>query len=242
MAKRFTDTEKYKKPFVRGLLGPYKLLWDYLYHDCDHAGIWIVDFEIAQIYLGQDMQVNSEDALKYFNATEEKVIVLDNGKKWFIPSFISFQYGELNPENRAHNSVINILKKHDLFDSEKNVIKGLIRPLQGRKDKDKDMVKVKDKEKGKTNPPDFEEWEPSENLKKWASNNEIPKKELCRAAECCFDWAKSNGKMKKDWDATIRNWAREDKTKKPDLKVHSSDSYRLPNGQLNGSMIARGSV
>ncbi|MBU2644486.1 hypothetical protein KKI24_07225 [bacterium] len=242
MAKRFTDTEKYKKPFIRGLLGPYKLLWDYLYHDCDHAGIWIVDFEIAQIYLGKDMQVNAEDALKYFNKTEQKVIVLDDGKKWFIPSFISFQYGELNPENRAHNSVLNILKKYDLFDSEKNVFKGLIRPLQGRKDKDTDKDMDKVKEKGKTGPPDFETWEPSDNLKKWGSSNGISEKELYRAAECCIDWAKSNGKLKKDWEATIRNWAREDKERKPDLKIHSSDSYRLPNGQLNGSLIARGSA
>jgi len=26
MPKRFTDTEKWKKPFIRGLQGPYKLL------------------------------------------------------------------------------------------------------------------------------------------------------------------------------------------------------------------------
>lgn len=109
MAKRFTDTDKYKKPFIRGLRGAYKLLWDYLYHECDHAGIWIVDFEIAQIYLGSDMPVNKKDALKYFNLGENRVIEV-NGNKWFLPSFIEFQYGELNPENRAHNSVLTILQ------------------------------------------------------------------------------------------------------------------------------------
>ena len=57
MAKRFTDTNKYKKPFIRGLQGAYKLFWDYLYHDCDHAGIWIVDFEIAQTYLVNTIQL-----------------------------------------------------------------------------------------------------------------------------------------------------------------------------------------
>jgi len=141
MAKRFTDTDKYKKPFIRGLPGPYKLLWDYLYHDCDHAGIWIVDFDIAQIYIGNDMPVNKEDALKYFNSGEKRIVVLSDGAKWFLPSFIDFQYGELNSQNRAHNSVITILSKYNLFDSNK----GLIRPLQGAKvkDKDKDMVKVK---------------------------------------------------------------------------------------------------
>lgn len=141
MAKRFTDTDKYKKPFIRGLHGAYKLLWDYLYHDCNHAGIWIVDFDIAQIYLGADMQVNKKDALEYFNKNEERVIEFEKNK-WFIPSFIDFQYGELNPKNRAHNSVINILTKNNLIND-----KGLIRGLQDPKDKDKDKDKFKDKEK-----------------------------------------------------------------------------------------------
>ena len=140
MAKRFTDTNKYKKPFIRGLQGPYKLLWDFIYHDCDHAGIWIVDFEIAQIYLGIDMPVNREDALRFFNDGEQRIQEFDKGKKWWVKPFITFQYGELNPENRAHKSVIDILEN-----------KGLIRSLQGRKDvvKDKDMVKDKEKERKK---------------------------------------------------------------------------------------------
>lgn len=140
MAKRFTDTNKYKKPFIRGLQGAYKLFWDYLYHECDHAGIWIVDFEIAQLYIGKDMPINKEDALKYFNKGEKRIIEVDNGLRWFIPSFIEFQYGELNEENRAHNSVISILKKYNQY--KKN--KPLKSPLQGGKDMDKDMELVKD--------------------------------------------------------------------------------------------------
>jgi hypothetical protein len=149
MSKRLTDTNKYKKPFIRGLQGAYKLLWDYLYHDCDHAGIWIVDFEVAQVYLGQDMKVNKSDALRYFNNGEVRIIELENATKWFIVPFVEFQYGTLNDLNRAHNSVIQILRKYNIWDEEtKNINKGLIRPLEGCKDKDKDIVKdiVKDKE------------------------------------------------------------------------------------------------
>jgi hypothetical protein len=134
MAKRFTDTNKYKKPFIRGLQGAYKIFWDYLYHECDHAGIWIVDFEIAQHYVGKDMPINKEDALKYFNNGEKRIIEVDNKTKWFIPSFIEFQYGILNPENRAHNSVISILSKYGLY--KKN--KPLVSPSEGAMDKDKD--------------------------------------------------------------------------------------------------------
>lgn len=148
MAKRFTDTNKYKKPFIRGLKGPYKLFWDYLYHDCDHAGIWIVDFDIAQVYLGADMPVNKQEALKYFNADEVRIIEIDGGKKWFIKSFVEFQYGILDGRNRVHNSILLELQKQKMN-------KGLISLLQGAKDKDKEKEMVmdmdKDKEKDKEN-------------------------------------------------------------------------------------------
>lgn len=143
MAKRFTDTDKYKKPFLRGLQGAYKVLWDYLYHDCDHAGIWIKDFEIAQIYIGTDLPVNEQDALRYFNNGQTRVVPIDNGKKWFVPDFIEFQYGDLNEDNRAHYSVIKILRKYNLLGK---MNKPLTRPLQGCKDKDKDKDLDKDKD------------------------------------------------------------------------------------------------
>lgn len=158
MAKRFTDTNKYRKPFIRGLKGAYKLLWDFLYHDCDHAGIWIVDFEIAQMYVGADMKINKEDALKNFNEDEIRIIELDNGKKWFIPSFIEFQYGRLNDKNKAHSGIIIILSKYNLID-DNLCLKGHISPIQGAMDKYKDKEMGKDKVKGEFNnfpiPTDF---------------------------------------------------------------------------------------
>lgn len=143
MARRFTDTEKWKKPFIRGLQGAYKLLWLYICDDCDHAGIWQVDIDVAKIRIGED--VNTNDALIAFG---DKVVSFDNGTKWFIPSFLEFQYPSgLNPSNNAHGGVIRILDKYNLM---KN--KPLISPLQESKDKDmdkyKDMVMDKDKEEG----------------------------------------------------------------------------------------------
>jgi len=181
MAKRFTDTDKYKKPFIRGLKGPYKLLWDYLYHDCDNAGIWIVDFDIAQIYLGSDMPVNKEDAFKYFNQDEERIVELDKGKKWFILPFVKFQYGELNPTNRAHLSVINKLSEYELI----NDNKPLTRSLQGRKDKDK----VKDKDKDKDSKKSFEKfWDLYDHKKsrpkcetKWDNMSKAEREEAIKA-------------------------------------------------------------
>jgi len=152
MAKRLTDTNKYKKPFIRGLKGAYKLLWDYLYHDCDHAGIWIVDFQIAQLYIGQDMPVNKVEALAAFNTDEERIIEFDGGKKWFIPSFIEFQYGELKPENRVHNSAISTLSKFGLYEKNKGLIRGFQATID--KDKDKDTVLQLNKEEPEIQQPD----------------------------------------------------------------------------------------
>jgi hypothetical protein len=142
MAKRFTDTDKYKKPFIRSLPVEYKVLWDYLYHECNHAGIWIVDFEIAKIYINAN--IDKKIALELFNKNEIRIIELNHGSKWFIPSFIDFQYGQLNENNRAHNSVIQILKKYNLIDN-KGLVRGLYTPI----DKDIDKYKYKDKEKEK---------------------------------------------------------------------------------------------
>lgn len=146
MAKRFTDTNKYRKPFIRGLKGAYKLFWDFLYHDCDHAGVWIVDFDIAQLYIGSDMVVDYADALSFFNEGEIRVLELDGGKKWFLPSFIEFQYGKLSRNNKAHSGIINILLKYNLIDEHLN-LRGYISPLQGAMDKYKDMDMDMDKEK-----------------------------------------------------------------------------------------------
>ncbi len=136
MAKRFTDTDKWKKPFIRGLQGAYKLLWFYILDDCDHAGIWQVDFEVAQIRIGE--KIDEKKALEIF---KEKIEVINGGSKWFLRDFIDFQYGSLNPSNRMHLSVINILSK--------NNIKPHPSPLQGAKDMDKDKDKVKDMVKDK---------------------------------------------------------------------------------------------
>lgn len=146
MAKRFSDTDKWKKPFIRSLEAPYKLLWFYILDDCDHAGIWHVDFDVAQIRIG--LNINATGAI---NAFGDKIKVLDNGNKWFISDFIEFQYGtELNPKNKVHASAIEILKKNSVYE-----FKGLGSPLDEAKDKDKDKDMDKDMDKDIPNHVDF---------------------------------------------------------------------------------------
>lgn len=147
MAKRFIETGLLRKPLLRGLQGAYKGLFVYYITECDHAGIWNKsDLDIAGLILGEsfteeDIQANFGD------------ILIDLGDKWFMPSFITFQYPALNPENRAHNSVIKLLEKHsicpDLLVLVDENNKPLARPLLGCKVKVKGKVPVKSKVKVK---------------------------------------------------------------------------------------------
>ena len=114
----------------------FKVFWIYVLDQCDHAGSWEVDFEAAEFFCSG---INESEIRQVFKKQYQEI---DNGKRWFLKDFVDFQYGTLNENNRAHLSVINILLKYKLIEN-----KGLIRPLQGYKDKDKDKVKVKVKEK-----------------------------------------------------------------------------------------------
>ena len=136
MAKRFTDSEKWKKGFVKSLKAPYKLLWLYITDECDFAGIWHVELDVAASRIG--LKLDEEEAIKVFG---DKIIIFDNGEKWFIPDFISFQYGSLQENNRVHFSIIQRLKKYNLINTDltlKPLAIPLISPLQGAKDKDMD--------------------------------------------------------------------------------------------------------
>lgn len=122
MPKRFTATEKWADPWFCELDPMNKLFWIYLVENCNHAGIWAVNWPLVKFHLGDFVYDK-----KMFDG---RLIIL-NSHKWFIPKFIEFQYGELNSENRAHASVISILKKEGAY-------KLLGRGIEGRKDKDKD--------------------------------------------------------------------------------------------------------
>jgi len=192
MAKRMTDTDKWKKRFLRELKPQHKLLWFYILDDCNHAGIWDVDIEVASIRVGEELIY---DMLP--QAFLDKIVIFDNGDKWFIPEFIDFQYGELNPNSNVHKSVIALLDKYNL--------EGYLKGSQGvqstlkDKDKDKDIVKVKAKVK-RFAKPTIEEVADYCNERQ----NDVD-------AEKFYDYYSSNGwkvgkNAMKDWKASVRTW------------------------------------
>jgi len=198
MAKRFTDTGKWKKKWIRELNPDMKLFWFYLLDNCDHAGIWEVDIDLASFQVG--VKLDEARILKVFN---RKIVPFKDGK-WFIPKFIEYQYGELNEANRAHSSVIKILTKYGLY-------KGLARGLQGAKDKDKD--KDKDKREGK-----FEIIEKSLDGLQAQFKNRNVKSEFQHFKDYCA----ANGKKYKNHLAAFRNWLRNDSYRTKDEPVKQS--------------------
>lgn len=95
--------------------------------------------EVASLRIGE--KLSELYALEKFGSRVQKI----SESKWFIPDFISFQYGELNEKNRLHLSVINILNKYGI----RTYGSPLEGPYVGPKDKEKDkeQYKVKDKDK-----------------------------------------------------------------------------------------------
>jgi hypothetical protein len=191
MAKRMTDTDKWKKRFIKNLDYGNKLLWLYMLDDCNHAGIWDIDLEVASIRIGLDVDISD---LKKF---DDKIVIFDNGEKVFIPDFIDFQYGELNPNSNVHKSVIALLDKYNL--------QGYLRGSQGventlqDKDKDKDIVKVKAKVKRFVKPKIEEIMDYCDERQ-----NNVD-------AEKFYDYYSSNGwrvgkNPMKDWKASVRTW------------------------------------
>ena len=187
-----TDTDKWKKRFLRELKPQHKLLWFYILDDCNHAGIWDVDIEVASIRVGEKLiyDMLPQEFL-------DKIVIFDNGDKWFIPDFIDFQYGELNPNSNVHKSVIALLDKYNLQGYLKGS-EGVDNTLQD-KDKDKDIVKVKAKVKRFVKPT-------IEDIFNYCSERENDVD--CRKF---FDYYESNGwkvgkNPMKDWKASVRTW------------------------------------
>lgn len=139
MAKRYTDSEKWKKVWFRTLPPKYKCFWDYITSSCSFIGIWEVDIDLAEFYIGEKLEL---DKIKeYFSKQYQE---LNGGKRWFIRDFIDFQYGKLSPGNRVHHQVLKLLSQYGIKVSQKRPVLKTERAVQ------KTQLPVMDQKK-----PDF---------------------------------------------------------------------------------------
>ena len=233
MAKRYLESQLWDKSWFRKLHPKLKLFYYYMISKCNHAGVWSdVDLELAEFQIG--MTIDEKEILKEL---KDHIHVI-KANVWYIHKFVKFQYGELNPNVRAHASVIKILKENKL-----KVSKGLVKGLPHLKDKDQYKYKDKVKNKEKENNVEFDEIldiKQDENkfeIRRIKFINELNKefhkkytKELRRAFfEYWTEPNKSKTKMRfeleKTWDTGRRlaRWANNSFNKQQDIRSYDSD-------------------
>jgi hypothetical protein len=130
MARRFTDSEKWKDDWWGALSNDHRLVWLYLVDSCSIAGIWKKDFR--GLNFNCNTNLNEEEFLKVFGTR-----VIDKGHYFFIPKFVFYQCPKnLNSNKPAILSIVKELKQYNLT--------GIIQQLFGN-----DYLIIKDKGKGK---------------------------------------------------------------------------------------------
>ena len=140
--KRFIDCDIWKKKWFREFPPKMKLFYFYVLTQCDHAGMYDVDLELAEFQIG--MPIDATDINKLLKDHIE--IIKDD--KWFLRKFVDFQYGQLRDTNNAHISVIKILNKYGVNLGANEVLTSSSQADQDKEqDKEQDKSKVKEKEK-----------------------------------------------------------------------------------------------
>jgi hypothetical protein len=195
VAKRLTDCGKWDKVWFRKLSPVNKCFWIYVCDRCDHVGIWEVDFEIASLYIGA--QLNQEEIKTVFS---KQFIELNHGSRWLIKDFLLFQYGSMKEGNKMFDTIETSLKKHGL-----NM--GDIWGINGGNVNVKEPVKVKVKETVKEKHLDFVLLSKTEHD---SLLDELGGQVTREYIERLNNYIGSTGKRYKSHYHTIKNWIRKD--------------------------------
>lgn len=192
MAKRFTDSRKWDDGWFLELSNDNKILWIYLLDKCNHAGIYKKSPKLELCCLG--FTITPEILVPF----DDRIKTIDNDK-YFIPKFIKFQYGELNPAVNCHKSVIEELKRT----VNQPLFKGCSTLMNKNKDKDKDKdIRDRGVGKGGFTPPTIEEVAA---YCKERGNNIDPKHFIDKNQS--IGWVVGRNRTPvKDWKAVIRTW------------------------------------
>jgi hypothetical protein len=235
MAKRFTDTAKWKKGFIKSLSPKMKLLWFYVLDDCDHAGIWEVDLEVAGLRIGEVFTYDEA-----FVALGPQIKPIGKNK-WFIEDFVFFQYGKLNPNNRLHQSVITILDNHHI-----DWRKPLTSPLEGAKDqeqyKEQEQGQGKRQGQGAEYLDDATKTEVFELIftdERWITDLKIthPGKDYQQAFEECYMWHTARPNPPNTlwlWRQKLLSWLSNMKTETNGKQTSTNKSTEHLGGLMEG--------
>jgi len=141
--KRFTETSKWADKWFRALPRDAKLAFFYVLDNCDAAGVWEADFDLANFCIGGE-PLDWDGVL---TAMGDRVHVLPNGK-WFLTKFVEFQYGRLSEECKPHKSVFKVLNSHGISLGYAKGIQTLTPPKGRLTLQEEEKEQDKEKEKG----------------------------------------------------------------------------------------------
>jgi hypothetical protein len=143
MAKRFTDNEKWQDDWFFNLDQCGKLSWIYILDHCDHAGLWKKNIKLLNFNTGCDFVEEELKQLFY-----KRIVEIED--RWFIPKFITFQYGTnfASSKQKPVQSAIELLRRFNLISTNDKGIVTLsipnVNPNLTLMDKEMDMVMDKD--------------------------------------------------------------------------------------------------
>ena len=202
MAKRFTDTELWDKPWFMELKPKLKCLIKMVRDKCDLCGVWNPNWQLASMYVGEKV-------------SEKELLAIDGGRQFakidggkiFCIGFIQFQYGSLSEKSPVHRKIIGMLDNHKI--DYKHPI-NRVQEKEEEKEEDKESEKEKAKEKGKVHPHLFSE-SIYFNLDAFRDKLINSKSPYCDANfefyhEKVANWSSSNSNKKIDWIATAKNF------------------------------------
>lgn len=106
MAKRFTDSQKWNDDWYISLSNNYKVVWQWLLDNCNHAGVCKRSMSLLNLMCRTN--ILEKDLVKIM---EGRIIIINNN--WFIPKYLKFQYSTLLSSKPA---VISAVK--ELFSSD----------------------------------------------------------------------------------------------------------------------------
>jgi hypothetical protein len=206
MSYRFTNSDKWTDSWFSDLSANAKLLFIFLYENCDNAGVYEVNKKFMLFLLGFQ-----EEELK--NAIKEigKAYIKSNdGTKIWLKNFLKHQkLTPLNWKNNAHKQIVMILREN-LEDKDK--FKGckeieMMLPVM-REEKVIPVVEEKPKQKRTRRTTKFEKPTQQQVFEYMKEKDFVPAKV---EAERFWNWFESNGwKVGKNpmkvWKGAVNTW------------------------------------
>lgn len=109
--KRYTETNKWRDPWFRGLSGQAKLLWIYVLDHADDIGTFSFNIRMA----AEDLRMPLEQS--HFDELASRIQKIRDDK-FHIPKFVHFHLGTLNSGSTWVRRINKILEERGLVENE----------------------------------------------------------------------------------------------------------------------------